>query len=510
MCIRDRVVGVLIGLVVPLVFLPLLGNADVTWRTNQGFMSTGRMTPQLSDFLNLAIPSHEPMIDGFSANKLAVPGMYFAWFVVPLLPWLNWRVLRARWRGLLGVFVVAAGYCLFAVGPSDLWMFRFPLRHVEVIYLALGVVFAVLLSAGLRTDRVRVRALVTGLVLVVNGWLAFATQPFGWRRHLVSLALLGVATAVVVLLTRRSALRLVYPVITLVTAIALALQVLWFPFNRDVANYGFSRSIPELKEVASHYKGTTFQVADVFQANLPTRPDAEQARKTFLFGNVDLVAGVDMVGSYTGMGFRSFSDTVCMGYQGSTCANSWYALQRPTELAGAQLLDLLRLETVVIDRLLIPNPTVPAGWRITQQDRVATVLQRVDSLPWPSGRLSWNSDNVTILDNGSTDDRRETVRFSRTGDQPAQLAFARLAWPGYQATVDGTPVPTHEGPAGLLVVDLPPGIDGGDLTLTWEPRGLTFGLASGAFALLAALVLAVVTRVRRRGHGRFGSASLPG
>src|SRR3712207_7063784 len=46
-------------------------------------------------------------------------------------------------------------FAVLTLGPSNLWLFRWPIRLIEYLYLALGVLLALLLSRGPATDHVR-------------------------------------------------------------------------------------------------------------------------------------------------------------------------------------------------------------------------------------------------------------------------------------------------------------------------------------------------------------------
>jgi hypothetical protein len=473
--VRLLVVGALVGLLVPLVYLPLLGTAAVTTRAGQGFASNGLLMPRLSDLLHLSVPSHLPLIRTFSDPlRLTVPGVYFAWFVVPLLPWLRWDLLRRRWRELVGVFTVGLVYLLLALGPSNAWMFRFPLRHVQVVFLAAGVLFAVLLTAGLRLDHLRRRALVTAGVLLLSAYLTFAAGTWQWQRHLVSLGLLAAGTALVVFRARAG--RGVCAVLVLGVAAALSLQTSWFPANRDVADHAFSRSVGALRAEARG-GGTTFPVGSVDS------------------GNVGLVAGTASVGSYTGMSFSAFATATCMDYVGSTCADSLRRIFTPTDLDGRTPADLMRVETVVVQRAALPDVTVPTGWELTDRTETRLVLQRVAPIEWPEGRLAHAT--VDVDQDVSPDDRYEHVRFTKPLGEPGTLVFARLAWPGYRAEHDGVELTTSQGPAGLLVVHLPADAEAGEVHLTWTPPGLPLGIALAMASLLGAFAHAAVAHRRR-------------
>jgi len=76
---------------------------------------------------------------------------------------------------------------------SNLWLFRGPLGWVEYFYLAAGVLFAVVLSAGLATDQVRRRSIATGAIVLAGTYLAWAVEPHDYNQiHLAGLALVAV------------------------------------------------------------------------------------------------------------------------------------------------------------------------------------------------------------------------------------------------------------------------------------------------------------------------------
>ncbi|MCP2258111.1 hypothetical protein LX15_001798 [Streptoalloteichus tenebrarius] len=491
-----------------LVFLPLLGNSSVSWRGGNSLRNDRQLVPTLSDVLNMSMPSFVPSITSFAPGsiRMTVPATYFAWFVLPLAAWLDWGVLRRRWRSLAGALVVGGCYLAATVGPSNLWMFRWPLRLVECVFLGLGVVLAVVLGAGLRTDHARRRIAVTALVILVSGYLAFAAWPKLSPRHLVSMGLLALltATAVVVFLRARRWLAVALHGGTVVT---LLLMITWFPGNRDVTNHDFPHSVAAIRhDFAERYQGTTFQIADPwFISNPSTRP-AEPWRDV-LFGNMYRAAGVASTTAYTGMGNRFMAEELMLTYLGGVHAQAkpptYERLTRPTPV-GPSLADLMRVNTIVVQRPLLDSPPPPAGWRVAERNDAVTVLRREAPLPWPDGRLSFASANLRVTADVKDHQRTENVRFERSGAGQGQLVFARLAWPGYTAQVNGVDVPVRTGPGGLVVVDIPDGVRGGELRLHWSPPGVTVGLVTIGAGLLVALALSGYQLRSRRHPARFG------
>ncbi len=480
-------VSVTIASVVPLVYLPLLLSSSVTWRRPNGIGYSGTLTPHLRDLVNFSVPTYVPTIPHvFDA------AVYFCWFALPLAAWLDWRVLRRRWRELAGSLVVGGVFLLLARGPSELWMFRWPLRVVHYGYLAAAVVLAVLLSAGLRTDHVRRRAASMAALVLINGVLVSTAARTGdaLRRDLVSLALIAALTALAFWVYRSRGERWLGAVLHLGTVVIFVLQVFWFLGYHGAATYYFPRSPEQARtDFASHHTGRVLQIADTRGIGAPDQP--RPAWRDLLPGNLHLVTEVEAVNAYTGMGFGAFSRDLCMLYAGATCPDAYPALWRVSPTVGAPLADLLRLDTVVVQNKLIAAPDVPPGWRVTERNTRVTVLQRAHSQAvWPAGRLSWASPDVHVNTDDSPDDQHETLRVDRRGSSgPARLIFARLAWPGYTAKVGDVEVPTRPGPSGLLEVALPPNVQNGQLDITWHPPGEQVGLAIGSAGLLAAAAL---------------------
>jgi hypothetical protein len=111
----------------------------------------------------------------------------------------------------------------------------------------------------------------------------------------------------------------------------------------------------------------------------------------------------------------------------------------------------------------------PRGWSIDEVNDAVVVWTRSEPLAWPEGRLAQVSG--PLESGGDVAERPHVGRvdFARTGAAPAELTFARLTWPGYEALVDGSPVPIRPGPAGLVTVSIPEEVTSGTVTLTWSP-----------------------------------------
>lgn len=492
------VMGACVGVVAFLVFLPLLGTSSVSARQQLAdLVNDTFLVPDLGDLAASSSPTYLPSITNWNGALLEqLPSTYFAWFVLPLLPWLRWADARHRLASMTSLFVVAGLYLLATVGPSNLWLFRWPLRLIEYLYLALAVLFAVLLSAGLATDRRRQRAVASAAVVLAGAYLSWAVQPEMTRVHVAGLAGVAILVALATTAFFRRGMAALGLVVVVGTAGVVAFQTTVFPPVPEghIPNYP-AYELSGTSAGAVDYEGRVLQLA------AQTGVTSQQLRSgEFLFGNLPGAAGVDSLTSYSGIGFLEFNDELCIDYRGVMCPEAFDRLWAP---AGGgvpvPLIDALGVSTLVVQHSLVPgvaDEAPPEGWALADRTPVRSVWVREEPLAGP-GRVTWASPEVDVLA-GSATPRRETVDYRADG--PGRILLARLAWPGYTATVDGREIEVDNGPAGLIVLDVPAGEH--TLTVTYEIPGLRLGAAAAASAAIVVLVQTLVWwRQRRRWRG---------
>ncbi|MGY1701643.1 hypothetical protein [Geodermatophilus sp. SYSU D00766] len=500
------VVGLCVGAVALPVYLPLLATNEVSWRSDlAGLANDTFLVPDLGDLAAGSSPSYLPSMTYWEGVLETRPSVYLAWFVLPLLPWLRWDRLRRRLRLLLGTVVTGSVFLVLTLGPSNLWLFRWPIRFVDYLYLSVAVLFAVALSAGLTTAAWRRRAVASAAIVGGGTYLAWAVQPSGLGgTHLTALALVAAGTALAVLAHHRRGLPALGAVLVAGTAAVVALQGGTFPYRPDGVLWRAPSDVAAMQEGAAPYRGTVLQVATMNGVT------TEQMRRgELLFGNMQQLVGHETVGSYTGIGFDEFGDELCMGYRGEPCADAWDRLWQPTgEGVPVPLVDALRVSTLVVQRVLVPDVAdtpPPPGWAVAEVSDARVVWVREQPLTG-EGRVSWSAPGVDVVEDTARLDRelvgyrsdREVVGYR--ADAAGEVLFARLAWPGYTATVDGRPVEVTDGPAGLVSVEVPAGEH--ELVLRYEAPGLRTGalaaLAAGVVAVVQAVVWWATGRRRRR------------
>jgi hypothetical protein len=361
------------------------------------------------------------------------------------------------------------------------------------------------LSAGLARTRGGTRWALSAAAVFLGFWWAWSDDPDQWDRHLTSAGLVAILLGLTLWAAARSerGLALVAMAGTLVVLVA---QLSWMPVNATTTNFNFPRSESAMEEQFSDYRpGLVVQVARFRETGGPddTR-NADGVYQDILFGSMYDVADVESTTSYSGVAFTAFDIPLCASYYGGACPEAWDVLWETPEGADEVLVDLIRAETVVVQRALRDTRDEPApeDWELAESTEYADIWRRTDPLPWPEGRLSDADGPVEVVSDARVGEVGETLEFRRHGQGPIELTFARLAWPGYTAEVDGREVPLEQGPNGLLVVQIPEDVDAGTLTLTWSPPGTMLSVAAVGVAglLVAGLVAAELSVRRRRQH----------
>ncbi len=487
---RRMVPLVLAGLAVLLldvmVYLPLLLTSQVGVRAASGTVNDGFLKPNLTNLLELSTPSAQPYLvnfaDIFGIGWFAVPVTYLAWFVLPTLPWLRWRLLRERWRAHLGLYVFGGSFGLLMLGPSQVWMFRWPLRLIDFLWFPVVILWALLAGEGFQRTRLRARAAASAAIVAAGAYLAWGERTETWPRHVVGA--LVVAALVAVLLWWHEVAVLIAG-----SLLVLAVQLVWFPANGAVTDYHFPTSAALLHARFAKYTAPVVQLSDVLRDARQRSPS--QAYRDELYGSMYGVAGVESTTAYSGIGYTALDSALCEAYQGSTsCPATWHTLWRAPAGYRTPLVDLLRANTIVVQNSLVDTRGLPAplGWHRSpalEDSGLVTVWTR--DVPIRSGGRVSDAEGVDVLSDDATGPTTERLSVRGTGS----VTFARLAWPGYSATLGGQPVGVRSGPDGLLVVDVPVS---GDVSVSWSPPGWQVSLVAFGLGVVLAIGLAVAVR----------------
>lgn len=493
------VAGLLTGVVAILVFIPFFGAQPVSQRQDLAAIANDTfMVPGIGDLVASGTSSYLPKITnwGFAHIEL-LPSSYLAWFAIPLLFWIRWGALWQVLRERATLLAMGGIFFLAILGPSNLWLFRWPIRLIEYFYLIVFVVLALGISVGLARTRVRARLWATGLSVAFGSYLAVMMTPGGAKLHAAGFALTLALLAAVFLLWKRYGSVPALSMVIVGTLLTTGFQAYVYPraHNAVVPAY----DLYTIREQAADYQGTVLQLAS------QSLTDAEQvASAKILYGNLFLATGHESINRYSGISFRDLGEALCLDYKGQTCPEAYDKLFQPVAHTEGTLADALGVDTLIIQRALIPEiADGPArdGWTEVERNDIRTVWVRATPIP-KNGRVSGTSAGVQAQSTSATE-TAEDVRVS--AEQAGYVTFARLAWPGYAVTLDGERVDAETTAEGLLQVAVPAGES--TIHLAYVAPGLAVGgWASGAAGVLA-LAYSLLTFLLGRRRGRTTDAT---
>lgn len=483
-------------------FLPGMLSSSVTWRTGEeGTLNDNFLTAPWSETLTASIPSSVSSIESWTGETTTAPITYIAWFAIPALAFVAWRAAQPALRELSGALLLLGFILLFTAGPSDIGQIRWPARLLPFVAVISLVLLATLLSRYGTTRPLRPRLVAAGLLILVSVLRASSSGPQYFGRHVLWGALIAVVGGLALYLARRFGDRAVAALLIATVLPVLVYQVSTYPPVLSTWNLPASQS--EAKAGFPRWDGTTLQLG----TRDLTDDSADLPWNSQVYGNYAKVLDLDYVNAYTPIGHQGFGDLLCIEYEGSTCEDAFRNVFATDRYTGKTFADLMLLDRVVVQKAQYPDldrTPAPAGWRwVTPPDtsdpRPASdqiyVLERIDGLVSDQpGRVSATVGADAVPESASVNSERVRV----TSPHGGSVVFARLAWPGYLATLDGQPLQTKGLGNTFLYVDVPPGTEDAELVVTFRPPGQRLGAAAAGVGLVMIVMLAGLYYYRDR------------
>ncbi|MFF0533519.1 hypothetical protein ACFYT3_34780 [Nocardia amikacinitolerans] len=499
---RLTAVSLCAGLAGLLTFLPSMLSAKVTWRGTAQINNDQFLTVPWSESLNASLPSSLPAFTSWWGYVQPMPLTYIAWFLIPALAFVDWKRARESWRELSAVALFAMIMLMWTAGPGSIGPLRWPVRVLPMLAIGLLVLVCVLLGRYGTFQNWKNRGIAGGVLILALWVRSFSADPHHALWHVVAaLAIAAVGAGVVWLARERGIAAACALTIFAMFPIAYfqvsAAQPTPMPWNLPADRTEAMAKFPD-------FTGTTLQLGERGLLQ-PADRDIDAAYGSLVFGNYARALELKYVNGYTPTGHFYFGELLCMRWDSSVCPDAYRRVFAPEPTTGRPLVDLMKLDRVVLQRALYPDArdhAAPEGWKWVDypgHERYIAVLERVDGpVSIVNGRVS-DTKNVTAT---SIDETDTTSRVRVSSEQGGRVVFARLGWPGYRVTLDGKQIPITTVAKSFVAVEVPAGTKDAELVLTWRPPGWKIGIATMVAGLAGLGVLQwMYVRSRRREDG---------
>ena len=478
---------------------------------NSGFGVTN-----LADVL-LGSPTLLGQTNSWTGSIGLVPAMYTFVVAGAALALVDWR--RA-WRapGVLPAAVVLGLSVAATQLPTVALVFRYPMRYLVVVQVALVVLAVVAVTAAPRLTRQRVVLAVA--VVAAQGMIAVFRAPVFLKWHALAtvVTLLALAALVVLLLRVRS---------RPLTALAAVVLVLGGS-SGVVLGAGMMVSLDDRLDALA---GTAPDGAGIYResndwgSGMPSTVEGHRAASAVvdgsatvvvydfgrdggwsrgvLRGNGNLISGFSPGFGAIAVGHAELGRRWCHNYTGLTCSPPGVLLSTPEDL-GTTWFDLLAQDTVLLDRNAPAQlrEHLQASWAQVRETADFTEYRRQDELP---GRVTHaRGVDVAQAPGGSTlayaGEPMDTYTVT-TGPAGGSVVLRVPSWPGLEATLDGRPLPVGSVGGAVVRLDLPGDVTAGTVQLFYRPVGeriLVPALLIGGCLITGALVAGLLLDARRR------------
>jgi len=472
---------------------------------DQGVYNTNFLVPNLHDVIALSSPFHFGFIFIYGGYLLSeIPMFFAAWFIMPLLPLINWRKVEWRRPEITALGAAAVLLLIATQGPEYLYVLRLPFRWLPYLHVVVVLLFCLIASRAsfIVTPRRLLGAALVVLFLWISSW---QTAPAHWPQHLAGAVVLLVGIGLFAGVARRRHIARV-GVLAGIAVLLLAGTRVLVKGNGNTSDWRVSRFAPDLEMPVSASPPSAYGVhlgGSGFVQGVGRSPEYQT-------GFMTLQSGLPMVNGYSAIGHKPLLDLLCMNWAGATCPEAAHRLFETDPVTGMRVVDLFRIDRIMAAKgphLDTLRPYLDPSWRLERDGRLGQLFVRElpQNLP---GSLAWLPGGLRVDEAGSATTDRESLRLNGATSGPTRLVFARLWWPGYRADLDGVRVPVEAHRGIFVSVDLPPGASG-TLTLRFRPPPHRIGLAATAAGALATLggVVFFGRLFRRSGRGARGPAA---
>jgi hypothetical protein len=478
------------------VYLPNILSGEVNSRSKALLVNDGAwsISPGRSLF-GIASPSLLPDLQtNGDPNFTNAPIFYVSILFAVVLPFLdiklsslrNERVIQALALSLISIFAMSIS--------SNFWQFRWPFRFLPLFAVASLLVIGILVKESRwSASPTRLRAGLLAITFIVIS--STLMNPLKVLVHFQVGAIMLITFMVIAICVERGRLNRVIPTLFFASLAVLTIQMYNFPNNGSLRDYNPNYQIdPELKSRFNSETGNIFEILnyDSFPASALK---SGKIWEEVTLGSWPALYGAPILNHYSASGFKPFDDALCLQPNGSTCPDAFSKISNEIPGFKTSVGELLGINTVIVQVSNVSEVMdLNSGgeWKLKDCQIYTCTLVRKDSVKGSPIAFKSETMNVSQIYTSQT-----KMTFELDGEGSIIL-LNRLNWAGYNATLNGKPIETGTGPAGLVQIVIPDDYKfGSELVVEWNPPGLNAIKACVALSIFMMLLSTVASRTKQ-------------
>jgi hypothetical protein len=480
---RILVVFIATGLVCTLPILPLILSNEMFTRMSAINNNSNFLAGSLKGILMFSFPWFKDFIRSWVGySKLAFNTYYAGWFTLSLLVCLNYRQINIRTHGLWVLMFMTIFCGMLILGPEHLGPLRFPIRmvHYYHIFLLLSVL-VVAQNYSLIVTRKRIILLL--VLLGIQGILSLQVSPEQYKYILLSLVVLLVFNSIFLFVLRKNGgfERSAFGVLVGSSLIFIGI------YSVDTIGRGVDWNVPSFRnDFSSLNKDNGYILYN--GVYLPS----QKHHKEFRPATTGLIWKDRMINGYSPLGNKLLRSRIKITDHGlvSTRAmkNKGKELFMVDKGTGLELLELMKVSRIISFKgEWAQQIEEAASDKWSKQEKQHTYIFDHTSYIYP-GHISWMDDSLTVTSVLELKERGEKYRVTNSKNDPSDIVFARIWWPGYNAIFDGKVLEVKKH-AGFLITVSIPAASSGVLKLQFTPPGFQLWLYLAVIGILLIIVM---------------------
>ncbi|NHO43236.1 hypothetical protein GOB83_13840 [Acetobacter fabarum] len=484
-------IAIILGALAALIsFLPSMAMLSVSDRNTTTLFSAGSLIPQIGDLFYFSNPVHPSHMIMMSYRNFKAAHFYIAWFILPLMFFIDWKNVRNLSSKFLTVAISMFIFVIMTQGPEHFGPLRLPFRYIAFFQIFLIISMLYLFDKFKCKYISRYRIYFFAITLFSLDLVSALQNPN--KRIFIFVSFIfcmyfGIRIA-------KKNMPISYWIL---------ITVIFSVFSR--ATGGFYNSVtpdwqifPEVSEQINLNSVNPYYnmclVDDVF--NKRWQQNSDKYIKDIWFGNIGLAQNKPSVNGYSpikqsGLSRRFFYEVrKYTPVHGTTPIEAGIRGLEIEPTTGLSFFDLMRVKNVIAfngEQADIFDRVKTQGWRKIENKKYSTVFSHELPNQILPGTLSWPLKGVSISEPSIAMGNHEILILSSRNVN--KLIFARTYWPGYVATFNGAPVPVSPFAGFMVSVDLPADQSSGTLDLSYHMPYFKFSVLLLIFSSLLTIIV---------------------